>query len=115
MHELSIALGIVDVAAEEAARRPGRIVAIHLKLGELSGVVADALQSAFELAREQQPELAGAELRIEEVPVTVYCPACAAERAVAFPHLSCPDCGTPTPEVIRGRELEVVALEIESS
>jgi hydrogenase nickel incorporation protein HypA/HybF len=113
MHELSIAMGIVDVATEEAARRTGRVVAVHLKLGPLSGVVADALSAAFELARESTP-LAGAALVIEEVPVAAYCPACAVERVVSFPHLSCPVCGTPTPKVVRGRELEVTALELES-
>src|SRR4051812_29420994 len=107
MHELSIALGIVDVAAEEAGRRGGRGVAVHLKLGPLSGVVPAALRSAFELAREQEPAVAAAELLIEDVPVAAYCPGCAAERAVPFPELRCPACGAPTPEIVRGRELEV--------
>src|SRR5262249_35107198 len=106
--------GIVDIAAEEAGRRGGRITVVHLKLGPLSGVVPDALRSAFELAREQEPAVAAAELVVEEVPVAAYCPACAAERPVPFPELRCPTCDTPTPEVVRGRELEVVALEIET-
>lgn len=114
MHELSIALGIVDAAAEEAGRRGGRIAAVHLKVGALSGVVPAALRSAFELARGQEPSVAAAELVVEDIPVAAYCPACAAERAVPFPELRCPACGTPTPEVVRGRELEVVALEIET-
>lgn len=114
MHELSIALGIVDVAAEAAGRHGGgRVVAVHLRVGPLAGVVPAALRSAFELARENSP-LAAAELVVEEVPVAAYCPACAVERPVPFPDLRCPTCGTPTPEVVRGRELEVVALEIES-
>jgi hydrogenase nickel incorporation protein HypA/HybF len=114
MHELSVAMSIVDVSAEEAARRGARVAAVHLRLGPLSGVAPDALRSAFGLAREAEPALAAAELVIEEVPVAAFCPACAAERAVLFPHLVCPECGTPTPEVVRGRELEVFALEIES-
>jgi hydrogenase nickel incorporation protein HypA/HybF len=114
VHELSIALSVVEVATEEAARRGGaRVAAVHLKLGALSGVVADALRAAFDLAREATP-LAGAELVIEEVPVVALCPACAAERAVEFPQLICPVCGAATPEVVRGRELEVVALELEA-
>lgn len=115
MHELSIALSIVDVAAEEAERQGGgRVVAVHLKLGPLSGVVKEALTSAFELAREGSP-LADCELIVEEVAVAAYCPACAAERPVAsVQQMTCPDCGTPMPEVVRGRELEVVALEIVS-
>ncbi|HSQ54857.1 MAG TPA: hydrogenase maturation nickel metallochaperone HypA [Gemmata sp.] len=114
MHELSIAIGIVDAAAGEAARRgEGRVVAVHLKLGELSGMVPEALQSAFELAREDSP-LATAELVIEKVPVIAYCPTCETERRVRFPELVCPDCKSATPEVVRGRELEVVAIEVES-
>jgi len=47
--------------------------------------------------------------------VVAYCPACAAERALpSVQELCCPVCGSPTPQIVRGRELEVVALEIES-
>ena len=115
MHELSIALNIVDAAAEELYRRGGtRVGAIHLRLGLLSGVVPAALRSAFEMARAEEPITALAELVIEEIPVAVYCPVCSVERLIVFPELCCPTCRTPTPDVIRGRELEVVALEIET-
>jgi hydrogenase nickel incorporation protein HypA/HybF len=113
MHELSIALSLLDLVAEEADRRGGHVVAVHLKLGPLSGVVKGALLSAYDLVREGTP-LAGAELLVEEVPLVAWCPRCASERAPRFPQLCCPTCGTPTPEVVSGRELEVVALEIES-
>jgi hydrogenase nickel incorporation protein HypA/HybF len=114
VHELSIAIRVVDLSAGEARRRGGRVAAVHLRLGALSGVVPEALRSAFVVARETEPALAAAELVIEEVPVAALCPACAAERTVRFPELACPECGTPTPEVVRGRELEVFALELES-
>ena len=114
MHELSIALSILDLVAEEAERQRGRVVAVHLKLGPLSGVVKEALVSAYDLAREGTP-LAQTELVVEEVALVAYCPACAAERAlVSVQELCCPACGAPTPELVSGRELEVVALEIES-
>src|SRR5947209_15648119 len=115
MHELSIALGILDVAEEEAERQGGgRITAIHLRLGPLSGVVKDALLSAYGLAREHT-RLETAELAIEEVPLVTYCTACAAECTPASEWLlCCPACGSATPQIISGRELEVVALEVES-
>jgi hydrogenase nickel incorporation protein HypA/HybF len=115
MHELSIALSILDLAAEEAERQGGSsVTAIHLRLGPLSGVVREALRSAYDLARSTSSS-PSAELVIEEVAPAVYCPACAAERPLeSITDLCCPSCGTPTPEVTRGRELEVVALEIES-
>ena len=114
MHELSIALSILDAVEEEAGRHDGRIAAVHLKLGPLSGVVKDALVSAFDLAREGTP-FAGAELVVVEVPVTSYCPGCATVRTLpSIQDLRCPECGTPIPEVLSGRELEVVALEVVS-
>jgi hydrogenase nickel incorporation protein HypA/HybF len=113
MHELSIALSIVDMAAEEAQRREVRVCGVHLRLGPLSGVVKQALLSAYELAREGSP-LADARLVIEEVPVLAHCPACRATRAVvSVQQLVCAECGTPTPEVVSGRELEMVALEVQ--
>src|SRR4051812_38747070 len=103
MHELSIALSILEIVEEEGERQSGRIVAVHLKLGPLSGVVKDALLSAFDLAREGTP-FAEAELIVDAVPVTAYCPSCAADRTPASAHdLCCPECSTPMPEVLSGR------------
>ncbi len=113
MHELSIAMSMIDMATEEAARRGGaQIQALHLKLGPLSGVVKEALLFSWEVACEGTP-LSGSKLVIEETAVTVYCPGCRAEQIIdSIQYFFCPVCRAPTPEVVRGRELEVVALEI---
>jgi hydrogenase nickel incorporation protein HypA/HybF len=114
MHELSIALSILDLVAEEAERLGGRVAAVHLKLGPLSGVVKSALVSAYEMARENTP-MAQTDLIVDDVPIVAYCPACASEQRLAsVQEFCCPACGAATPEVVSGRELEVVALEIES-
>src|SRR5258708_7212238 len=114
MHELSIALSILDLAAEEAQRHGGvRIRGIHLRLGPLAGVVREALLSAFDLARDAE-SFGDAALIIEDMPIVARCPTCAIDRpVVAVDHLCCIDCGTPTPDIVSGRELELVALEIE--
>jgi hydrogenase nickel incorporation protein HypA/HybF len=114
MHELSIAMSIVEMAQEEAEQRGGvQVTAIHLKLGALSGVVKEALLSAFEIACDDTA-LSGSRLIIEEVPVVVFCPTCQAQRPLSSVQLfCCAECGTPTAEVVQGKELEVVALEIE--
>lgn len=114
MHELSIALGILDIAEEEGRRHGGRVAAIHLKLGRFSGVVKEALLSAYELAREGTP-LAAADLIVEVVPLVVHCVACDADQETTTElGLRCPVCGGPVSEVVHGRELEIRALEIES-
>ncbi len=114
MHELSIAMSMIEMAEEEAARRGGATVsAIHLKLGELSGVVKEALLFSYEVAC-QGTRLEGSRLVIEGVPVAVYCAACRAETAIiSLQQFCCAVCHAPTSQVVRGRELEVVALEIE--
>ncbi len=113
MHELSIAMSIVELAEEESAKRGGaRIDAVHLKLGALSGVVGKALLSSWELACEQS-NLYGSRLLIEHIPVVVYCPACLAERQLdSIQWFVCPVCRATVSEVIRGRELLVSAMEI---
>ena len=115
MHELSIALGIIDAATEESQRQGDvSVIAVHLKLGPLSGVVKEALLSAYELAREGSA-LENAELIIKDVPIVVFCSSCNIETTLAsMQDFSCRECGRPTGEVVSGRELEIVALEIES-
>jgi hydrogenase nickel incorporation protein HypA/HybF len=113
MHEMSIAMSIVDLAREEAELRgsPG-VDVVYLKLGPLSGIVKEALLFSYEIAC-QQTLLEGSKLFIEEVPIIVNCPTCQDRRHVqSIQSLCCAECGTPTPEVLEGRELMVTALEL---
>jgi hydrogenase nickel incorporation protein HypA/HybF len=113
MHEMSIALSIVEMAEEEARRQGVQVNAIHLKLGTFSGVVKEALLFSYDLACEGTA-LEGSHLVIEEVPTVVYCTVCKAERTLAsVQRFCCFVCDSPTPDVVRGKELEVVALEIQ--
>jgi hydrogenase nickel incorporation protein HypA/HybF len=114
MHEMSIALSILDIAVEESAARDDAAVwAIHVRLGVLSGVVKEALVSAFELARECSP-FPECRLEVTDVPIVVYCPACEAEsRAPSIQTIGCSHCGHPASEVVSGREMEITAMEID--
>jgi hydrogenase nickel incorporation protein HypA/HybF len=115
MHELSISLSIIELATEEAEKHGAvRVDAVHLRLGAMSGVVKESLLFSYDLACEGTL-LKGSSLVIEEIPVMVYCPACGIETLPnSIQSLCCPVCETPTPQVTRGRELEVVALEIQT-
>jgi hydrogenase nickel incorporation protein HypA/HybF len=113
MHELSIAMSIVEMAQEEALRRGVQVNAVHLKLGALSGVVKESLLSSYEMACDDTP-LRGSRLVIEDVPVVIFCPTCKVQRPLSSVQLfCCGECGTPTSEIVQGKELEVVALEIQ--
>ncbi len=113
MHELSIAMSVLETLEAESLRRaPAQITAIHLKVGPLSGVIPSALLSAFELITEGT-DFQLCKLRIEETPVIIHCPACLADRPVeSIQQLSCTICGTATSDVASGRELDLCAMEI---
>ena len=113
MHELSIALSILDVAEEEVERRGNvQVEAIYVKLGPLSGVVKESLLSAYELAREQTP-FASARLVIEDVPIVIFCSNCGTERAVhSLQEMRCVHCNAPAEQIVHGRELQLSALEL---
>ena len=116
MHELSIAHSLVDLAAAAAADAGvARVSAVHLRVGALAGVVRDALEFSFEIAAADTP-LAGARLAIEELPARVYCSRCDATATLTDSRrFRCPACGTPTAQVVQGRELELVALEYDEA
>jgi hydrogenase nickel incorporation protein HypA/HybF len=113
MHELSIAMGIVDAAMDEARQRGVQVSAVHLRLGALSGVVKDALLFSYEVACQDTP-LAGSRLIVEDIPVAVFCPRCGDTRVLhSVQSFACSECGTPTMDIRQGKELEVFALEVE--
>jgi hydrogenase nickel incorporation protein HypA/HybF len=113
MHELSIAVSLVEIAEEEAERLGVRVSAVHFRLGALSGVVKEALLSSYEMAS-ADTALEGSRLVIEEVPVMVYCARCDEQRPLESVQLfRCSACGSPTPDVRQGKEMELVALEVE--
>lgn len=115
MHELSIATSIVEIAREHAlSDHPhARVRAIRLEIGELSCVQPESLRFGFEIASAETC-VAGARLEIQSVPVVVFCPQCQVERVLpSIQKFRCPECETPTPEVRRGKELDIVAIELE--
>jgi hydrogenase nickel incorporation protein HypA/HybF len=113
MHELSIAMSILESLQQEVSLRGcGPVEAVHIRVGGLSGVVPLALASAYQMAAGETP-FAGSRLVIEQVPIVIYCDRCARERQVESPEwFCCPECHTPSAEIVSGRELEISALEL---
>lgn len=115
MHELSIALSIVEGAEEEAARcGAASVSSVHLRLGMMSGVVKEALLFAYEQAC-AGTVLEGSRLIIEDVPVLIECPTCAEPQS---PHslweLQCSTCDAPANGVVQGKDMQIFAMEVVS-
>jgi hydrogenase nickel incorporation protein HypA/HybF len=94
MHEYSLVQSLVERVEAEAAKR--RAVAVHrlvVRIGELSGVDPELLQTAYDTFREGTV-CGKAALVLERVPATWSCPRCGARirRGAA---LRCAPCGVP--------------------
>jgi hydrogenase nickel incorporation protein HypA/HybF len=112
VHELSIAMNLVEIATAEARRRElPPVVAVHVRVGRLSSVDEESLRFCWQAATDGTP-LAGSRLVVESVAVAVQCPSCGERELPSILDLRCPDCGLPTAAVVRGRELDLVGLEV---
>jgi len=113
MHELSIALSIIEIAkAALPAGRPGvRVESVNLEIGRLTAVVPETLRSCFAIAS-RDTALAGAALQIEEIAVVVACRDCRTEsEQLGFP-LACTACRSHSVDIVCGRELLVTSIAI---
>ena len=114
MHELSIALSLIDAACEKALLMGNpRVEALHVRIGPLSGVVPEALEFSFMVARDGTA-ISGARLQIERTELVARCVRCDKDRTLESPqHLRCPVCNESTPDVVSGYELEFSAMEVD--
>ncbi len=104
--------GALTVALEQA-REAGatRVHEIRLRIGDLSGVVPEALQFAFEALSEGTPA-EGARLEIDRVPARFWCEKCQEEFSAPDLFSDCPRCHAPSGTLRAGRELELASMEI---
>ncbi len=113
MHELSIAQSIADSAREHAARNGGRhVLRIGVRVGEISGVAAEALTFCFGMTV-KGTDLDGALLELEPVEVRYRCAACQHEFHPVEFLPDCPACGSAGASMVAGDELGLSFLELE--
>lgn len=113
MHEISIAESILDIAQERAREADASAIrVIKVRLGEFTTIVQEALEFAFEVAREGTMA-ADARLEIEQVPTVVRCVVCEdAPRRMKEICLFCESCGFPL-EIISGEEMQVEYVDVD--
>jgi hydrogenase nickel incorporation protein HypA/HybF len=112
VHELSIAVRVVETLTEDLADEPGEVKSVRLRVGARSGVVPDALRFAWDVAC-HNTRLDGSSLEIDEVAARIWCDVCGREHAMpdAF-SICCPICSEPASKVVAGRELEILSVEM---
>lgn len=114
MHESALALSILDIAAETCKEKGCTTVdAITVRIGKASGVMPESLVFAFDALKENTIAAHG-KLEVQMVPLGGVCNDCNRDFDVDdAPYIfSCPHCGSPSFTVTRGREMEIIDMEV---
>jgi hydrogenase nickel incorporation protein HypA/HybF len=113
MHELSIAQALVNEIAEVVTAQSASVAkAVVVRIGQLSGVEAEALEQVFPMVAEGTC-VEGAILRCEHVPAVAICRDCSRECPMDDLIAVCPACGSVHLGLKSGRELLIHSIEIE--
>lgn len=112
MHEASLMQEMLEIAVREARAAGGEgISCVRLRVGDLAGVVPEALHFAFDsLIPGTIAE--GAELQIERAPAVCRCRECKYSFVPDGWAFVCPDCQSLDVETVGGYELDLLQLEI---
>jgi hydrogenase nickel incorporation protein HypA/HybF len=114
MHELSIAHAVVSTVVDALPSPAPRVLQVRLRIGELSGIVPQALEFAYDVAAQGTP-LADAALVIERSPIIVACPTCGDQPIESAHDFRCPACAVPCGNVVGGKELEILDITLDDA
>lgn len=109
MHELGITRNIVAIVGDAAKGR--KVRRVTLDIGDLSGVMSEAISFCFEAVARGTP-LEGATLDIRRIAGRARCEACGSEFEQATLFASC-RCGSRRLTWLQGEELQIKSMEVE--
>jgi len=114
MHELSIAMGVVELAEKEALKGGGAVIeSIELEIGKLSGIEIEALEFAWPVAV-KGTMLANAKRIIFSIAGKAKCADCGLIFDIDNLFDSCPSCNSYIKEIFKGKELRIKAITVDS-
>ncbi|MBN1173700.1 MAG: hydrogenase maturation nickel metallochaperone HypA [Micromonosporaceae bacterium] len=111
VHELSIALDLLNIVSDAAAA-DSRATRVHVRVGVLSGLCPEGLEFAFRVAS-VGTIAEGAQLKVALVPVRMWCPSCWAAVETLPRVVRCARCRTPGETIVNGREVEIVRIDFD--
>ncbi len=111
MHEYSIVGSLIHrVQAEAEQRGATAVTALWVRIGELSGVETDLLETAYDTFRERTI-CDAATLNLTRVPARWECPRCGRSIETGT-QLRCAQCGVPA-SLAEGDEIVLERIEME--
>jgi hydrogenase nickel incorporation protein HypA/HybF len=112
MHELSIVMGIIDIAQQQAEKAEAAIIdEIEIDIGCLSTVQMDAFDFAWDQAV-KETILENTVKKINRIKGKAQCADCEAAFTIENFYDPCPICGQHLINIIEGKELRVKSLVV---
>ncbi len=112
MHELALAYNIVTIVSDYAKNEKALSVnKIDLQVGKISGVEVDALKFSLELAI-KGTQMENAFININYVQGKAKCRDCLEVFEIEDLLTPCPICHTFNSEILEGKELSIISIEI---
>lgn len=113
MHELGIAQNILEIIQQSVPEGQAAAVRqIRIRVGQFSGVIPDSLDFCFSVIV-KETQMQQATLAIEQVPTISRCRDCTHSFKIEDLVFICPACKSTNLELISGKELEIVEIELE--
>jgi hydrogenase nickel incorporation protein HypA/HybF len=113
MHEMTIAMNIVDIVCKQANdEKAHKINSVELEIGELSGIMIDSLEFCFEAAC-KNTIADGADLNIHTIKAQAFCKSCNINFNTDSAFSPCPTCDNFNFELIVGKELSIKSFNID--
>ncbi len=113
MHEMSIAMNILDIVERTAQTNGASAVKdIFLEVGVLAGVMVSALEFNLDIAK-RSTRAQDANIHILEIEGRGHCPACGGTFPMGFHIEPCPECEGGYLSMTSGDELRVKEIEVE--
>jgi len=115
MHELSIAISIVDAVIKQAeSASAGTVLEVDLDIGACAGIEFASLEFSLDVAT-RDTLLERTLFRINRVEAVAECPACQHLYTPEGVFSQCPECHQPGIRLIRGTELQIKSLLVEQN
>jgi hydrogenase nickel incorporation protein HypA/HybF len=113
MHELSLAMSLLELAETETIRSgSASVISVNVLIGRLSGVDPEALRFMLDLSK-KNTLLDQAVINFELVDGKGKCRACHHEFSIDTLSPVCPGCHGISIEVTGGDQLRIVSMEVE--
>lgn len=113
MHEYSIVQSLLESCEEHAkANDASKVTKVVVKIGVLSGVEPDLLQTAFDTFKEQTL-CHDAQFIINIQNIQILCKDCQSTSIIEKHDFSCPNCQSINITVTDGEEMFLMSLELE--